>query len=57
MNVEKSKKKMNKLIFKILYEYIIMYNKKFLYNMELNNGYSGKIPLPHHPYHIVDQSP
>jgi cytochrome c oxidase subunit 3 len=48
---------MNKLIFKIWYEYVITYKKKLLYNKELNSGYSGKIPLPHHPYHIVDQSP
>jgi len=37
--------------------FILMSKKKFLYKIEMEGVNNAKIPLPLHPYHIVDQSP
>jgi hypothetical protein len=40
-----------------MYGFIRMCNNKFIYKIDIGGENNAKMPLPHHPYHIVDQSP
>jgi hypothetical protein len=45
------------LISRSMYGFIRMCKNKFIYKIEIVGENNAKMPLPHHPYHIVDQSP
>jgi len=46
-----------KYILRYMNGFIRMCKNKFIYKIEIGGENNAKMPLPHHPYHIVDQSP